>query len=331
MYQGYRIVCVTPAGRRRYMKLLAPLVLSSPLVDRYDVWLNTEDAGDLAFLEEVRQLAPDRVRLVAHPDGKAPGWDAIHGFARTAQDADAIYIRLDDDIVWLEPGFFETLLRFRIDNPRFFLVMPLVINNAVCSHILWTCGKIKTSRFVGAACMDQVGWREAAFAVALHRMLLDLARRGETHRLHCGQREIAMNRFSVNVICWFGRDMAAIGGEVGPPEEEELSNIIPARLGRTNCFCTDTIASHFAFYIQREAVDRSGLLEDYAGLLRERDELRPLLEQSLAICGRLDAQYPTVELSLPKKRRGPRGMLRRLFAPRPKPPRPTELSPGPAL
>ena len=179
--------------------------------------------------------------------------------------------------------------------------------------------------------MDQVGWREAAFAVALHRMLLDLARRGETHRLHCGQREIAMNRFSVNVICWFGRDMAAIGGEVGPPEEEELSNIIPARLGRTNCFCTDTIASHFAFYIQREAVDRSGLLEDYAGLLRERDELRPLLEQSLAICGRLDAQYPTVELSLPKRRRGPRGMLRRLFAPRPKPPRPTELSPGPAL
>jgi hypothetical protein len=336
MFEGYRIVCVTPAGRRRYMKLLVPLVLSSPLVDRYDIWMNTEDSGDLAFLEEVRQLAPDRVRLVAQPDGKEPGWGAIHGFARTAQDADTIYIRLDDDIVWLEPGFFETLLRFRVDHPRFFLVSPLVINNAVCSHILLTCAKINTSRFVGAVCLDQVGWREAEFAVALHRMLLDLARRGEAHRLHCGPREIALNRFSVNVICWFGRDMAAIGGEVGRSEEEELSNIIPARLGRTNCFCTDTIASHFAFYIQREIVDRAGLLDEYVALLRERKELQPLLVPTLAICDRLDAQYPTIELSLPKKqRRGPRQFLRRLLRPllwpAPKRPQPTELSPGPAL
>jgi len=336
MFEGYRIVCVTPAGRRRYMKLLAPLVLSSPLVDRYDIWLNSEDAGDLAFLEEVGRLAPGRVRLVAQPDGKAPGWDAIHGFARTAQDTDTIYIRLDDDIVWLEPGFFETLLRFRLDHPRYFLVSPLVINNAVCSHILLTCGKIKTSRFVGAVCLDEVGWREAAFAVALHRMFIDLARRGEAHRLHCGPREIAMNRFSVNVICWFGRDMAAIGGEVGRAEEEELSNIIPARLGRINCFCTDTIASHFAFYIQREIIDRAGLLEAYAALLRERAELQPLLVPTLAICERLDAQHPTIELSLPKKRRpGLRGHLRRLVRPLlwppPKPPQPTELSPGPAL
>ena len=332
MFEGYRIVCVTPAGRRRYMKLLAPLVLSSSIVDRYDIWLNTEDAGDLAFFEEIRQLAPDRVRLVAQPDGKPAGMDAIHGFARTAQDADTIYIRLDDDIVWLEPGFFETLLRFRIDHPRFFLVMPLVINNAVCSHILWTCRKIKTSRFVGAICMDKVGWREAGFAVALQRMLVELARRGETHRLHCGPREIALNRFSVNVICWFGRDMAAIGGEVAPDEEEQLSNIIPARLGRTNCFCTDTVAAHFAFYIQREAVDRAGLLEEYAALLRERDELRPLLERCLAICDRLGARHPTIQPSqLQKRRRGVRAFLRDLLGPRPKRPRPTKLSPGPAL
>ena len=335
MFEGYRVVCVTPAGRRRYMKLLAPLVLSAPLVDRYDIWLNTDDAGDLAFLEEIRRLAPDRVRLVPQPDGKEPGWGAIHGFARTAQDTDTIYIRLDDDIVWLEPGFFETLLRFRVDQPRFFLVSPLVINNALCSHILLTCRKIATSRFVGAICMDAVGWREAEFAVALHRLLLDLARRGETHRLHCGAREIAMNRFSVNVICWFGRDMAAIGGEVGPAEEEELSNIIPARLGRANCFCTDTVAAHFAFYIQRDVVDRAGLLEEYVALLRGRDELRPLLEPCLAICSRLDESHPPVEPPPAKKPRGPRAILRRIVRPllwlAPKPRKPTALSPGPAL
>src|SRR5689334_19608767 len=115
MFQGYRVVCVTPAGRRRYMKLLVPQVLASPIVDRYDVWLNTNTAGDLAFLRQLPELdrtRPDRVRLIAQPDNLLPGWDAIAGFHRLAQDADTIYVRLDDDVVWLEPGFFETLLAF---------------------------------------------------------------------------------------------------------------------------------------------------------------------------------------------------------------------------
>ena len=63
MFDGYRVVCVTPAGRRRYMKLLAPLVLACDLVDRYDIWVNTSDAGDLAFFEGLARL-DDRVRLV---------------------------------------------------------------------------------------------------------------------------------------------------------------------------------------------------------------------------------------------------------------------------
>jgi hypothetical protein len=331
MFGNYRIVAVTPAGRRRYMKLLAPLVLSSGLVDRYDIWVNTADEGDLAFLEAVRQLAPERVRLVAQPDGKPPGWGAIHGFLRTTQDEDTIYIRLDDDIVWLEPGFFETLLRFRIDHPRFFLVSPLVINNAVCTHILLTSGKIASSRYVEAACMDPVGWRDSAFAVALHRLFIDLAGRGEAGRFHCGPREIALNRFSVNAICWFGRDMAAIGGEVAPAEEEDLSNRIPARLGRTNCFCTDTIAAHFAFYTQRDLVDRSGLLDAYASLLETRSELQPLLERAAAICARLDAQHPAAKPPKPKKWRRWRAFSRRLFPPRRIPTPPTELQVGPLL
>ena len=91
------------------MKLLAPLVLSSGLVDRYDIWVNTDDAGDLAFLEALARL-DDRVRLVPLPDGTEPGMGAICEFFRVAQDEDTLYIRLDDDVVWLEPGFFETLL-----------------------------------------------------------------------------------------------------------------------------------------------------------------------------------------------------------------------------
>ena len=38
MFGGYKVVCVTPAGRRRYMKILAPYVIRSMVVDRWDIW-----------------------------------------------------------------------------------------------------------------------------------------------------------------------------------------------------------------------------------------------------------------------------------------------------
>jgi hypothetical protein len=317
------------------MKLLAPQVLACDLVDRYDIWVNTADQADLAFLHALPQLdpkRPDRVRLVAQPDGKEPGWGAIHGFHRTTLDMDTIYVRLDDDVVWLEPGFFETLLRFRIENPRHFLVMPLIINNALCTHILHTCGKIKASPFVTTNCMDPVGWGDPLFAVALHRFFLGLLARREAHKLHCGAREVSLNRFSINAICWFGRDMAAIGGEVAPSEEEDLSNIIPARLGRTNCFCTDTIAAHFAFYPQRNMVDRAGLLEEYVRDLAGRKDLAPLLDEAANICAVLDAQFPQQPAAPAPKRRKRRSLWARLFMRRSPPRRaPAQLHPGASL
>lgn len=293
MFEGHRVVAVTPAGRRRYMELLAPQILASALVDRYDIWVNTADPGDLAFFAGLAAKY-DRVRLVAQPDGKAPGVPAIHAFHRRAIDADTIYIRFDDDIVWLEPGFFETLLRFRVDHPRYFVVMPLIINNAVCSNLLQTLGKIVPWRHIHTNCFDRIGWGHPEFAVALHRFLLDLIRRGETARLHSGAHEVSLNRFSINCISWFGRDLAPFGGEVQVEEEEDMATAIPARLQRANCFCTDTIVAHFAFWTQRHWIDNSGILAEYAKALEAPPELAALLAPVREIRRAADARYPNV-------------------------------------
>ena len=293
MFEGYRVVAVTPAGRRRYMELLVPQILASNLVDRYDIWVNTADPADIAFFEGLAAKY-QRVRLMAQPDGKAPGVPAIHGFHRLAMDVDTIYIRFDDDIVWLEPGFFEALLRFRVDHPDHFLVMPLIINNAVCSNLLQTLGKIAPWRHIHTNCFDRIGWGQPEFAVALHRFLLDLIRRGETARLHSGAHVVALNRFSIHSISWFGRDLAPFGGEVRVEEEEDMSAAIPARLRRTNCFCTDTIAAHFAFFTQRAWIDRSGILEQYAGILTGRPEIAGLLAEVAEIRRAAEARYPSV-------------------------------------
>ena len=292
MFEGYRIVAVTPAGRRRYMELLVPQILASDIVDRYDIWVNTVDPADVAFFEGLAAKY-DRVRLVPQPDRKPPGVEAIGGFHRHAIDSDTIYIRFDDDVVWVEPGFFETLLRFRVDHPDYFLVMPLIVNNAVCSNLLQTLGKIKPWRHIHTNCFDRIGWAQPEFAVALHRFLLGLIGRGETARLHSGAHEIALNRFSINCISFFGRDLASFGGEVAVEEEEDMAAAIPVRLGRTNCFCTDTVVAHFAFFTQRAWIDRAGILEEYARILAGRSEIAGLLAEVGAIRRAADARHPS--------------------------------------
>ena len=49
MYQNYKVVVNTAAGRRRYMQYLIPYVLASDIVDRYDLWINTMNCQDIAF------------------------------------------------------------------------------------------------------------------------------------------------------------------------------------------------------------------------------------------------------------------------------------------
>lgn len=51
MYQGYNVMAVTPAGKRRYMKLLASYILPSQILDRWDIWVNTTNQRGIDFFK----------------------------------------------------------------------------------------------------------------------------------------------------------------------------------------------------------------------------------------------------------------------------------------
>ena len=276
MYKDYKIVCVTPAGRRRYMRLLAPQILASPLVDRYDVWVNTEAPRDLAFFDALAKIDP-RVRLVAQPDSAVNESFSIGAFHRLAVDADTIYIRFDDDVVWLQPDFFERHLDFRIANPDYLLTMPLIVNNAVCTALLEETGKVGLSRPVRYNAFDKIGWSDGQFAEAVHAMFLDLVEAGGWGRLHGGAYPIALNRFSINCICWFGHDIAAHPGMIGEEEEYDWTIKSSTATGRANCFATDTVVAHYAFFSQRSHMDRLPALARYEAWLMREPALAPML------------------------------------------------------
>ena len=49
MYNNFKIIVNTAAGRRRYMQFLVPQILAEGIVDRYDIWIHTNDNVDIEF------------------------------------------------------------------------------------------------------------------------------------------------------------------------------------------------------------------------------------------------------------------------------------------
>lgn len=314
MLDGHKIVCVTPAGRRRYLRLLIPYVLACPQVDRYDLWVNTPDEADLAFMQAVAQI-DDRIRLMALPAGKKPEAMSIHAFWPGAAETDTVYVRFDDDVVWIDPRFFDTLLRFRLDHPEYFLVAPLIINNAMSSFLLQTFRKIMTPRLLSSDRFDTVGWVNPNFARSLHELLQTLVASGEVGKLNCGRIPLSGSIFSINCISWFGRDFAPFGGKVPEDEEPAVSCTIPLRAGRLNAMETGAVVAHLAFFTQRETIDRSGVLDGYLRLAAGRAELEPWRSRVEAVYAKLEDRFP-LHLSVggapPRKERRP-SLLKRLF------------------
>lgn len=167
----------------------------------------------------------------------------------------------------MEPGFFEELITFRINNPDYFMVSPLVINNDISTYILQSEGLIKLESYFGANSYN-LKWYNGYFAKELHEWFLDdfLLPRKYTS-LHCGCHEVALNRYAINAVAWFGKDFNLFKGEVIGDDEEFLTVSFPSQIDKIHCFDCNTIAVHFSFKLQRKILDQTDILSRYKSFL----------------------------------------------------------------
>lgn len=267
MYRNYKVIVNTAAGRRRYMQYLIPYIVSCPYVDRYDIWINTHNGADIEFFRQVAAKFP-LVNLVWQPDGMVNGNKTINAFYKGCVEPDAIYFKLDDDIVWMEPGLIEKMVAFRVENPEYFLVSPLVINNSLSSYLLQLDGKLQLDRYYEAYATHPIFWRSGNFANELHQWFIDnYLKTGRWNELHLGRRVMGMTRFSINAILWFGNEMKKIAGIIPGDDEDFMSCIYPTRKGMANAWNGDVVVAHFAFFTQREKLDQAGILEQYGKIV----------------------------------------------------------------
>jgi hypothetical protein len=265
----YKCIVVTPAGRREYLEILAKHLESQKTdFDEWHLWKNTKNSDDIKWMETYCDNH-DWAKII-DPDGSNPskGSFNIHVFFSTTTDPNTIYIRLDDDVVWLDKQFIRNLYQARIDNPDYFLVYPNIINNAVITHIHQRTGAFDfTNEFVDYACTGNA-WHNPYIAKELHTQFIASLSRGDITKWRKSfSRWITFchERISINSFAYFGSVMAQV--TVGHDEEQYLSCDYPREHKIYNLVVGSPICVHYAFYTQRSYLNESpSILDAYRTL-----------------------------------------------------------------
>ncbi len=281
----HKVVVVTPAGRRRYLELLVPQILDymdAGLVDEYQLWVNTVNEEDIAYMQSLEQEHKGRIVLRYLPLGAHYRENlSIHHFFIGCDEPNTVYVRFDDDVIVVDSKHaFKNLVRFRLENQEYFLVYGTIINNAVLSHILQRFGHLNLDKGVsGYLCQDEIGWRNGEFACNIHDQVLDCLSStddqglGKFHMpnwiLYCYE------RVSINCISWVGGALskwADNGHAIADDEELNLAVTIPKRTGAMNVIYGGFVCVHFAFFTQRSTVDGSpkNYLQRYNDIIMKR-------------------------------------------------------------
>ena len=260
-----RRIVVTPAGRERYLDILyRHLDKQKTSFDEWILLVNTSVPRDIEYCERLA-ATHDWIRT-AYADGSDPsiGNRNIHKFLNQfCRDGDAMYLRLDDDVCYLAPGFVDNMFEFRQTHPEYFLVYANIINNAILSCIHQELGNFTYHRQCGYKCMDDVGWKDTFFAPVLHDAFLE---NPTDPKWTSFEPRVAdkYERISINAICWFGKDLRE---PVDQDEEQWLSVEYPFKIKRHNIINSKALCVHFAFHPQRDELERIGnRLERYAEL-----------------------------------------------------------------
>ena len=274
----YKIVGVTPAGRKKYLEILIPYLLQNRnIIDTHIFWINTTNQEDIEYIKSICERFPS---FFKYEISKVPinGNKSIAHFFLDCQDENTIYIRFDDDICFIDKNAIFNLVNFRLNNPKYFLVFGNIINNAICNYINQQTNSLpKEVGNLTYDCYCKESWINPKIAINVHRKFLEDVRIGSIESYKFDKWVLKdYEGFSINFMSWFGKEFKMFNGEVGGfvkklnkelEEEPWLTGYKPKQIKKLNCICGDSIVSHFAFYTQRDTIESTtNLLEQYKKL-----------------------------------------------------------------
>ena len=273
MYNGYKVEVFVFAGRKENLEILLPQI-KSDTIDKITIGVNTKNEDDLKYIHDV---AKERnFNLLKLPSSIKDNGAAFQFFFKYMTNSDTIYFKIDDDVVYLEPNFFEKMLEFRFKHKEYICIYPFIVNNQLTNHLM-RLPFVHRSKFKNEREYIEFCWKEPKFAEALHHLFL-LAYKGDIPMdiFRCNDVEFGAEkhfggiaRAAINVICFYGNDAKILGfGEcpawsAGGGDEEYLTHLVFKKTKRKHCMLGNVLAVHYAFGTQVKHLNEHGILKEY--------------------------------------------------------------------
>lgn len=269
-----KISVVTAAGRQVYLDVLKEYILNDDSIDEWILWDNCRKESDRDYINELDRMYP-KIKIFRIPNADGTNL-SVNRFYKFCNERDTFYIKLDDDIVWIQPGFAKTMLDSALgEREKYIWWSPIVINNAISTWLVKYHSQVHIGNNISAQASDDVGWRSSLFAEQLHRVFISYAAAGKFSSFYAGYHDICSSRFSINALCFFGSEVADLGEMFCPPnvdDEEWISAVLPSKLKRPGRVVGNCLVSHFAFYVQESHLLKTDIIEKYyelAGIQRK--------------------------------------------------------------
>ena len=268
MYQNYKVVVVTPGGRAEYLDIFKKTIyrkMDEGIVDGWQLGVNTVKPSDIAYMASMEAENPKVVRHFLEclvPTYNNCDTLRSHEFFRYCQDEDTIYIRFDDDIVWIEEGVIEKMVQARIDHPDAFIIYPNVINSTTVTawhqkngSLGYEAGTLRQQEEnpgdPNYCYLYPFAYTDAGLISLIHQTFRRRYEEGTLSAYYLPSRPLTnYEHFSICSVAFWGKDHF----QVAPNEEEWIAWKRASELQRPVYFLGDALMMHFAYHTQRETV-----------------------------------------------------------------------------
>lgn len=303
LMSSMKLVLITFGGRKSNLEILFNYIIKyRKYINTYYLYVATAIQSDIDYMESLTTKYEFVKTIYTYKDGKRVLddkcliWDLAYS---NCQDHDTVYIKLDDDIVFLEESLFTDFVKFRIENPDAPLIYPVMINNIIISWKLQERGIINPSVksrigdlwpiafknikeyiqttpghvFGIQTKLDQdnllcpIAWGTLKYCYDLHNQFInDIA--SDNISKYKSDNWCLENSEPASICCvsWLGSGLKSYVEKYGPVSKDEQwwSVFVPTWSGNPNVVYGNTIVSHYSYYRQRElGLDSTDILPRY--------------------------------------------------------------------
>lgn len=315
-----RKIAMTFAGRKKFLEILFTYVERyKNHIDEYRIYAATDNKEDLDYIKEwangksyVRVIWPDKEKYTSIDHNGLPYFNPEPMWNDAWKDCaeeDCVYVKLDDDIVYIDENLFTDFIDFRIANPQYPMVYPLITNNSFCSWLTqekmgfefpvrsvynqtWSAVsemvKIRVQKdgipermtdLVGENILHcPAGWGNISFASAVHENFLnhlENSRLEEFKTTRDGSTGYLIESYapiSINCCSWLGSSLKEFTSKYGEVFHDEtwVSTFVPMLEEKPNFVYFGSAVAHFSYYVQQDGLLKTNILQRYKSLCAQK-------------------------------------------------------------